>query len=115
MGFSKRHPPQGKFNGAQRIAYTGVILMGAGSLLTGLAIYKPTQLHVITALLGGYDALGVVLVSTQSHEPRTRKRRFETNTRAKSSFRRRIPADGGTHPRAVSNDVHRGNVHGTSG
>jgi len=55
LGFSKRHPPQGKFNGAQRIAYTGVILMGAGSLLTGLAIYKPTQLHVMTALLGGYE------------------------------------------------------------
>jgi thiosulfate reductase cytochrome b subunit len=29
--------------------------MGAGSLLTGLATYKPTQLHVITALLGGYE------------------------------------------------------------
>src|SRR5216684_2296516 len=55
LGFSKRHPPQRKFNGAQQIAYTGVILMGAGSLLTGLAIYKPTQLHVLTALLGGYE------------------------------------------------------------
>jgi thiosulfate reductase cytochrome b subunit len=55
LEFSERHPPQGKFNGAQRIAYTGVILMGAGSLLTGLAIYKPTQLHVMTALLGGYE------------------------------------------------------------
>jgi thiosulfate reductase cytochrome b subunit len=29
--------------------------MGIGSLLTGLAIYKPTQLHVITALFGGYE------------------------------------------------------------
>jgi thiosulfate reductase cytochrome b subunit len=46
--------PRGKFNGAQRIAYTGVILMGAGSLLTGLAIYKPTQLAWLTGLLGGY-------------------------------------------------------------
>ena len=55
LGLSKRHPPQRKFNGAQQIAYTGVILMGAGSLLTGLAIYKPTQLHVLTALLGGYE------------------------------------------------------------
>jgi thiosulfate reductase cytochrome b subunit len=55
LGLSKRRPPQGKFNGAQQIAYTAVILMGAGSLLTGLAIYKPTQLHVITALLGGYE------------------------------------------------------------
>src|SRR5215472_1152436 len=55
LGFSKHHPPRRKFNGAQRLAYTGVILMGASSLLTGLAIYKPTQLHVITALLGGYE------------------------------------------------------------
>lgn len=48
-------PPQKKYNGAQKIAYTLVILMGAGSLLTGLAIYKPTTLHWITALLGGYE------------------------------------------------------------
>jgi thiosulfate reductase cytochrome b subunit len=46
--------PRAKFNGAQRIAYTGVILMGAGSLVTGLAIYKPTQLAWLTELLGGY-------------------------------------------------------------
>jgi thiosulfate reductase cytochrome b subunit len=24
-------------------------------LLTGLAIYKPTQLHIITTLVGGYE------------------------------------------------------------
>ncbi len=55
LRLSKRHLAQRKFNGAQQIAYTGVLLMGAGSLLTGLAIYKPTQLHVLTALLGGYE------------------------------------------------------------
>jgi thiosulfate reductase cytochrome b subunit len=55
LRLSKHHPPHRKFNGAQQVAYTGVILMGAGSLLTGLAIYKPTQLHVLTALLGGYE------------------------------------------------------------
>jgi thiosulfate reductase cytochrome b subunit len=55
LGLRKRNPPQGKFNGAQRIAYTGVICMGVGSLLTGLAIYKPTQLHLLTSLLGGYE------------------------------------------------------------
>lgn len=48
-------PDQTKYNGAQRIAYTSIILMGAGSLLTGLAIYKPTQLHLLTTLLGGYE------------------------------------------------------------
>ena len=50
----KELPPQGKYNDAQRIAYTGVILMGAGSTLTGLAIYKPLQLAWLTALFGGY-------------------------------------------------------------
>src|SRR5579871_657536 len=45
--------PRAKFNGAQRLAYTGVIVMGAGSLVTGLAIYKPSQLAGITNLLGG--------------------------------------------------------------
>lgn len=55
LHWSKTEPPQRKFNGAQQIAYTSVILMGLGSLLTGLAIYKPTQLGWITALLGGYE------------------------------------------------------------
>jgi len=35
--------------------------------------------------------------------------------RAKISFCRRISTDAGTHPRTISNDVHRCNVHGTSG
>ena len=46
--------PPAKFNGAQRLAYSGIILMGAGSLLTGLAIYKPTQFAWLTGCLGGY-------------------------------------------------------------
>lgn len=48
-------PAQTKYNGAQRIAYSSVIVMGAGSLLTGLAIYKPTQTHWLTTLTGGYE------------------------------------------------------------
>jgi thiosulfate reductase cytochrome b subunit len=51
----KNKPPQGKYNDAQRIAYTGVILMGAGSVITGLSIYKPTQIGWLTSLLGGYE------------------------------------------------------------
>ena len=51
----KKLPPQGKYNDAQRIAYTGVILMGAASVITGLAIYKPTQLSILTSILGGYE------------------------------------------------------------
>jgi thiosulfate reductase cytochrome b subunit len=54
LHLSKVHPPPRRFNGAQQIAYTLVVLMGLGSLLTGLAIYKPTQLSWLTALFGGY-------------------------------------------------------------
>ena len=55
LRLSKVEPPRRKFNGAQRLAYTSVVLMGAGSLVTGLAIYKPTQLAWLTNLLGGYE------------------------------------------------------------
>ena len=51
----KAAPPQKKYNAAQRIAYTGVIVMGIGSLLTGLSIYKPIQFHTLCSLLGGYE------------------------------------------------------------
>ncbi len=46
--------PARKFNGAQQIAYTMVVLMGACSLITGAAIYKPTQIALLTTALGGY-------------------------------------------------------------
>lgn len=49
-------PPPRKFNGAQQIAYTMVIVMAAGSLLSGLAIYKPVQVRWLTAMFGGYPA-----------------------------------------------------------
>jgi thiosulfate reductase cytochrome b subunit len=48
--------PRAKFNGAQRLAYTGVVLMGFGSLLSGVAIYKPVQFAWLTTLFGGYPA-----------------------------------------------------------
>lgn len=50
----KEVPAQDKYNAAQQIAYTAIIVMGVGSLLTGLAIYKPVQLGWLTALMGGY-------------------------------------------------------------
>ena len=55
LGIRKEPLPHRKFNGAQQIAYTSVILMGLGSLITGLAIYKPSQAHLITLSLGGYE------------------------------------------------------------
>ena len=51
----KEKPLQSRYNAAQKIAYTSIIIMGLGSLMTGLAIYKPVQFGWITALLGGYE------------------------------------------------------------
>jgi len=56
LGLYKKPLPQGKFNAAQQIAYTAIILMGFGSLVTGLAIYKPIQFAWLDSLLGGYPA-----------------------------------------------------------
>ncbi|MDZ4709429.1 MAG: cytochrome b/b6 domain-containing protein [Saprospiraceae bacterium] len=56
LGLIKTLPPQTKYNGAQRIAYTMIVIMGLGSILTGLAIYKPVQLQWLTNLCGGYEA-----------------------------------------------------------
>ena len=56
----KDFPPQEKYNAAQQIAYTGIIVMGFGSFITGLAIYKPTQLSWLAALCGGYEAARLI-------------------------------------------------------
>ncbi len=54
LGLRKEFPPQGKYNAAQQIAYSAIIVMGACSLVTGLAIYRPVQLSWLVGLLGGY-------------------------------------------------------------
>jgi thiosulfate reductase cytochrome b subunit len=51
----REHPPQGKHNALQKAAYTGIVVLGAISVLSGFAIYKPVQLSWLTALFGGYE------------------------------------------------------------
>jgi len=50
----KEKPTQDKYNAAQQVTYSAIIVMGIGSVLTGLAIYKPAQLSWLAALFGGY-------------------------------------------------------------
>jgi thiosulfate reductase cytochrome b subunit len=54
LHLSKAKLPVRKYNAAQQIAYTGVIVMGLLMLLTGLSIYKPAQQAWLTHLFGGY-------------------------------------------------------------
>jgi thiosulfate reductase cytochrome b subunit len=51
----KSKPAQLRYNAAQKIAYISIIIMGFGSLVSGLAIYKPVQFGWITAAIGGYE------------------------------------------------------------
>ena len=50
----KEAPPQKKYNAAQKISYTLIIVMGFFSLLTGMAIYKPVQFGWLRWIFGGY-------------------------------------------------------------
>jgi thiosulfate reductase cytochrome b subunit len=56
----KQAPPQGKYNAAQRISYTVVLIMAFVLVLTGFAIYKPTQLYPLPLLFGGYQGARLI-------------------------------------------------------
>jgi thiosulfate reductase cytochrome b subunit len=43
------------YNAVQRLFYLGVIVAGIVVVLSGLAIWKPVQLHELAAVFGGYD------------------------------------------------------------
>jgi thiosulfate reductase cytochrome b subunit len=60
LGIRKQAPPQLKYNAAQRISYTIIIIMGFGSMISGFAIYKPVQLQWVTMLCGGYESARII-------------------------------------------------------
>lgn len=60
LHLSKKEPKAEKYNGAQRIAYSAVVVMGIVMILTGLAIYKPVQLDWLAACFGGYQGARLV-------------------------------------------------------
>ena len=55
LGLRTDHPPQGKHNALQKLAYTSIVLLGALATASGFAIYKPVQLAWLTGLFGGYE------------------------------------------------------------
>lgn len=60
LGIRKDLPPQGKFNGAQKIAYSSILLLGFVATASGFAIYKPEQLSWLTSLFFGYEGARLV-------------------------------------------------------
>lgn len=53
-------PERGRYNAAQKLAYTGVIALGVLIVVSGFAIYKPTQLSLLTRALGGYQTARLI-------------------------------------------------------
>jgi thiosulfate reductase cytochrome b subunit len=53
-------PPEDFYNGLQRASYTGAMLLGIVIVLSGLAIYKPLQLHWLLWIFGSYDVARLV-------------------------------------------------------
>jgi thiosulfate reductase cytochrome b subunit len=60
LRLSKEKPPQQKYNGAQRIAYTMIVIMGVGSVLSGIGIYKPIQFPLLCSIFGGYEMARII-------------------------------------------------------
>lgn len=60
LHLTKETPPQGKYNAAQRLSYTAVLVMAVVIVVSGFAIYKPTQLHPLPLLFGGYQGARLV-------------------------------------------------------
>jgi len=50
------HEDLSVYNAVQKLFYLGVILAGIVIVASGLAIWKPVQLHELTVLFGGYEA-----------------------------------------------------------
>lgn len=63
LRFRLKHQ-MGHYNAVQRLLYAGVIIAIILQVMTGLAIWKPVQLGVITGLFGGYPiARGIHLAT----------------------------------------------------
>lgn len=57
----KEAPPnRGRYNEAQRVTYSLVLFLGFMAIWSGFAIFKPTQLSVLTWTLGGYTSARVI-------------------------------------------------------
>ncbi len=60
LGLRRDLPPKGKYNAAQKIAYTGVLVMGFLETVTGFALWKPDDLGWLAVPFGGEDGAKAV-------------------------------------------------------
>lgn len=50
----------GSYNAVQKLLYLGVLALGVIVVLSGLAIWKPVQFHLLADVFGGYEGARIV-------------------------------------------------------
>ena len=55
LTFRLAHDDLSTYNYVQKLLYAGIIAVAIVIVLSGMSIWKPVQLHWLTALFGGYD------------------------------------------------------------
>lgn len=60
LRFRLSHNDLTKYNGVQKMLYTGIILVGILQVLTGLAIWKPVQFSELAALFGSFQTARIL-------------------------------------------------------
>lgn len=56
LRFRLRHS-LGHYNAVQKLSYLVVLALGVAAVLSGLALWKPVQLQLLDALMGGYSVV----------------------------------------------------------
>lgn len=56
----KQPPAKQLYNGLQRSAYTGALVLAVLAVASGIAMWKPVQLGSLAAVMGGYDGARVI-------------------------------------------------------
>ncbi len=59
LNFRLAHLP-GTYNAVQKVLYLGIIALGIVVVLSGLAVWKPVQLHLLASAFGGYEGARLV-------------------------------------------------------
>jgi thiosulfate reductase cytochrome b subunit len=60
LRFRLKHDDLTRYNGVQKMLYTGIILVGILQVLTGLAIWKPVQFSELAALFGSFQTARIL-------------------------------------------------------
>src|ERR1700677_5291467 len=60
------HDDLSMYNAVQKLLYLGILVTGVVIVLSGLSIWKPVQVHLLTSFFGGYNTVRYVHLAAVS-------------------------------------------------